>query len=313
MSLSVRVAAALGAVVLVALAGCIPGAPINVKTTTVAHAIESLPGVTTVTVDSQERTQYTAARSDVYAGLSAAATADEVGSILTAFAAANRDTGPADVSSRLRLIVDNSANQIDLEFAALTEAQAAAAAEAWLDLRDSYDSAALHIFGPDELAVGVTVMLGGEPSVERDLGALYSARDVATSVGPVTDFTAVDGKFGASGALPNDAWLALAQKIAGLVEVSGQYYGDDNSFGFKADYVATDAATQRRVAALVPAGDAVEIEFRTDDGTAVFFATASCERYLGLDAADPSRALLEAWADDGRTLVDGSTVASCFS
>lgn len=306
-------ASAVVVALLVALAGCIPGAPLNVKTTAVADAIRDLPGVTSVTVDSQEETHYTAARSDVYAGLSADATADQVAAILAAFAAANRDTGTDVVGSRLRLIVDSSANQIDLEFNALTDEQASAVATAWLGLRDSYESAALHISGPDELEVGATVMLGGEPSVERDLGALYNARDIATSVGPVTDFTAIDGNFGASGALPDDAWLTLAQAIAGLVDVSGQYYGDDNSFGFKADYDATDAALQQQVVALVAPGNSVDIEFRTEDGTAAFFVTASCERYTGLDAADPSRALLEAWAADGRTLVDGSTVAACFS
>ena len=80
MSLPARTAALLAALVLAGcgLAGCVPGAPVTVKTTTVAEAIRQLPGVTDVTVDSQESTYYTAPRSDVYAGLTADASADDV-------------------------------------------------------------------------------------------------------------------------------------------------------------------------------------------------------------------------------------------
>src|SRR4051812_7723551 len=115
-------ALALGLLLLIALAGCIPGAPVSVKTAAVADGIRELPGVTDVTVDAQESTYLTAPRSDVFAGLTADASVDDVAAILSAFAAANRSTGTGTVSSRLRLILGTSADQVDLELAGLTDA-----------------------------------------------------------------------------------------------------------------------------------------------------------------------------------------------
>ena len=306
-------ALAVAAALLASLAGCVPGAPVNVKTAAVAKSIDSLPGITQVTVDSQEASYYTAARSDVFADLATDATAAQVARILDAFAQENRRLGTDVVSSRLRLIVGSSANQLDLEFAGLTDAQATASADSWFALREQYQTALLHLSGPDDLTLDVTVTLGGEPSVERDLAALEQARDLETALGPVSYFTAVDGNFGASRGLPDDAALDLARAVAALIEVSGEYYGDEDSFGFKADFVPSDTALQQQVAALVAPGVAVDIAFRTADGTAVFLNTASCNAYAGLSADDPSVALLAFWAADGRTLVDGSSVASCLA
>jgi hypothetical protein len=58
----------------------------------------------------------------------------------------------------------------------------------------------------------------------------------------------------------------------------------------------------------------VNDEVESIDGvTGITFTNVDCGPYPNLVEAEPSRTLLQYWARDGRTLLDGSSAASCFA
>ena len=320
-------AIALAAFAVAGLSGCVGGGPVATKTDAIAGQLKSLPGVTATDTAFNEHTVTSDPHSLITLTLDPAVTADEVATIIAAFAKANTDTGLDELSSELNLAAGE--DTLDLLYAPITDAQVKTLAGSWTDLRGTYASTALGMIiasGSDyvvNLAVGL-----GKSSFEGDLTALQAARGELEPLGDVGRYEQSDGRFAASSGLPDDAALSLLIAIDSVLaadgtdpDLHGEYDGLSTSFSLTAKVAdSTDAASglnaaaTRLVAALPAAADGITIAFLAADGAPVaFFDDRSCDAYVGLEAADPSRKLLEYWGATGRTLLDGSTVASCFS
>ena len=257
---------------ILALTGCVGDAfPILVKTERVADDLRELPGVIEVTTADGEESRYTPAISDVAVTVDPAADAAQLAVIIQTFARSNVATGTDVISSTLSLLAGGE-NQLWVTYAELSDEQGAALATEWVYLRSTYTSAKLTLSVGDstDYSVDLAVELGGQASFQRDATALVLARDVFASLGPVGEYTQVDGRFGATDALPDDAVLALLASIQNGADIAGaQYYGLDNSLG-----LLIDVADPQPVIDLVTAsGIPTTITFRLPDGTEVSHQT----------------------------------------
>ncbi len=327
-----RVAAALAIAAFAAsmLAGCVGAGPIATKTDAILQQISGLPGVVGSRTEFNEHTTTSDPHSMIELQVDPKATAAQVDAIIKAFAKANTETGLTLLSTELHLATKGGPDKLELLYAPITDAEATTLSDSWLDLRGRYASTDLGMIIASGTDYVVNLSLGlGKSNFDGDLIAMHDAQADFAALGDVGRYEQVDGRFAASGGLPNDT--ALSQ-LAGLhlvlaadgtdPDLRGEYDGLTTSFSLTAVVAqSTDAVTglnaaaARLVAALPAGGAPVSITFLSakDKSTVAFFDDRSCDSYAGLDAADPSRRLLEFWDQDGRTLADGSTVASCFS
>lgn len=255
-----------------ALTGCVADAfPVLVKTERVADDLRTLPGVLEVTTADGEKSAVTPAISDVAVTVDPEADAAQVAVIIQTFARSNASTGTAIVSSTLSLHAGGE-NQVWVTYPGLSDEEAAALATEWVYLRTTYASAKVTVTGDAaDYRVDLAVELGGQPSFQRDATALVLARDVFASLGPVGQYTQVDGRFGATGALPDDAVLALLAAIQGAADITGaQFDGLENSLGM----IVEAADPQPVIDLVVASGIPATITFRLPDGTEVEYPAA---------------------------------------
>ena len=299
-------AVAVALLVVLALSGCGPTGPLPMftKASTVADAVSGLPGVTEVQPTSVEETNYTAPAADLYVRVDDDISEAQLASVLTAFGDADRQSGQDVVFSRLDLYFgEDTTNEIVAENGVLTEEYAGQLATTIGQLRQDYDSAVLSV---DPTGWSLSLVLGGEPTLLRDLTALHDARELVEQLGTVRAFDEVDGRFRTEDGLPDDAWLAFLQGFAETVpDLRGVYYGQDQSFSLVTDELSTLAVLDAIPADAPP----FDIAFGDD----IFFDNRNCDAWYLLEADDPSIPLLTYWTADGRTLLDGSTAADCLS
>lgn len=322
---------AIGALAVATLAGCVGGdGPVETKTDSVLAAIANLPGVVGSSSTFNEHSITSAPHSLIELEVDPEATAVQVGVILKSFAKANTQTGLTVLSSELHLATHGGPDKLELLYAPITDAQAAALAEGWLDLRGRYASTDLGLVLAGGAGYVVNLAVGlGQSGFEASVAALQDARAVLGPLGDVGRYEQVDGRFAASGGIPDDTALTLLAAMNLLLgadgqdpDLRGEYDGGGNSFSLVADVAAsTDAATGlnaaivRTLASIPASGPGLAIEFHaaSDKHVVATFDDRSCDAYLGKTATDPNAALLLYWARDGRTLLDGSTAQSCLS
>ena len=212
----------------------------------------------------------------------------------------------------------------------ITDAETKALAAGWVGARGTYTATDLGmvVASGTDYVVNLKVALG-KSSFEGDLAALQAARAAFEPLGDVGRYEQTDGRFAASGGLPDDGALSLLVAIDSVLaadgtepDLRGEYDGLTTSFSLAAKVAeSTDAANglnaaaARLVTALPADGPGLAISFvaAKDNSAVAFFDDRSCDSYVGLAETDQSRQLLEYWGKDGRTLRDGSTVASCFT
>jgi hypothetical protein len=319
------------------LSGCLEFGAIAAKTDAIHEQLADLPGVTGSSVQVTENSAFSARRSAVYLDVSPDVTADQVVTMITTFAHANIETGVDKVSAELHLVLETATmrNELEVDYAGLTDETAAALGETWIDLLASADGASIVVAAATATghSVEVNLALGGEPTIERDLAALAGAADIFGRLGQIRRYSQDDGRFAATDDLPSDAAIAqLATVQAAAVSVGGDItaeYGGLAHQNFIKVIVpvaasAVDAATglptsietvvDSVTADAFPMLFTVNDEVESIDGiTGITFTNADCGPYPTLIEIEPSRTLLQYWARDGRTLLDGSTVASCFT
>lgn len=330
------VAAALAVVSVVALTGCIEFGEVAAKTDKVNNQVKDLPGVTASSVETTEKSAFSGRRSAVYLDVAEGITADQVGTIITTFAHANRETGTDKVSTELHLLRETATmrNELQVQYAPLTDATATALGDTWVDLLGSTDGASITVaYASSGYDVDLNVDLPGDPTIQRDLDALANAGTYFDKLGPIHSYNEADGRFSATGGIPGpDAITQLAYLQAAAVavggDITGAYYGPSelNSLKVTVPVAASTVdpanglpTSLETVVDAVPAG-AFPVVFTVNDEnpsidgvTGIEFTNAKCDGYATLVSLEPSRTLLLYWARDGRTLINGSTVESCFS
>jgi len=314
-----------------ALAGCDAlGGPVTDKTNAILKQLSALPGVVASTSTQGERSLSSEPHSELKLEVAADATAAQLDKIVTTFAHANVETGLDKVVSELDLAAQGTTDTLQLLYGKISDAQATTLADSWLDLRGRYTSTALGLVissGTDYI-VNLSVGLG-QSSFEGDLTALHDAQADFAKLGDVGRYDQVDGRFAASGGLPDDTMLAQLVSIEAVLtadgtepDLRGEYDGLTTSFSLVAAVAdSTDAGNGLNAAAVrlldtIPAaGAGITVKFvsATDRHEIATFDDRSCDSYVGLAAGDPSVQLLAYWARDGRTLRDGSTAESCNS
>lgn len=312
------------------LAGCVSAGPIATKTDAILQQIIDLPGVVGSSSKFNEHTITSDPHSIIELQVDPKVTAAQVDAIIKAFAKANTETGLTLLSTELHLATKGGPDKLELLYAPITDAEASTLADSWLDLRGRYASTDLGmiIASGTDYVVNLSVGLG-ESTFDGDLTAMHDAQADFAVLGEVGRYEQADGRFAASGGLPDDTALTQLASLNLVLaadgtdpDLRGEYDGLDTSFSLIAVVAeSTDAATglnaaiTRTLDSVPAAGAGIAIEFHsaTDQHVVATFDDRSCDSYIGLAATDPTRQLLVYWARDGRTLRDGSTAESCFA
>lgn len=323
-------AVAIAALAASALVGCIAAGPVTSKTNAILDELRNLPGIVDANTTVNEQSRRSKPHSMIELKLDPDATVAQVATIVTTFAHANVTTGLDVLSSELHLVVNGGPDTLELLYADISDTQATTLAQSWFDLRGRYTSTDLAMLIGSSTGYVVNLSVGlGQSTFEGDVTALHDAQGDFAKLGDVGRYDQVDGRFAASAGLPSDDDLRLLVALDAVLAADGQepdlrgeYNGLDTSFSLVAtvaestdEATGLNAAAVRMLAAIPPAGMGVSIAFHSaaDQHEVVNFDDRSCDSYVGLPEADPSRQLLELWAQDGRALRDGSAVASCFA
>lgn len=318
------------------LAACFDLNAVGRKTEAIYDQLKDLPGVVDGSIEVTETSAFSPRRSAVYLYVADDLTADQAVDIITTFAHANIETGVKPVSAELHLIDETSLirNELQVDYAPLTDATAAALGETWVELLGSTDGASITVAAAvSGYDVTANVDLPGEPTIERDLADLAEAGAIFDRIGPIKTYTQADGRFSAYAGLPGEEALAqLATLQAAAVAAGGDItaeYGGTTPQNFVKVIVPVAAATVdpanglpvtiESVVDAIPV-DAFPVLFHVNDEvesidgvTGITFTNVDCGPYPTLVSLEPSRTLALYWARDGRTLLDGSTIESCYS
>lgn len=321
-------AAAVAVLAAALLSGCVSGTAVATKSNAILKAVSELPGVVASSTAFNEHTVASDPHSRIDLEVSPDATAAQVGTIITEFAHANVKTGLELVSSELKLAVTGAPDTLDLLWSPITDTQATTLATTWIELRGHYATTTLGmtIASGDDYKVDLQVALH-DTSLNAELTAFHDAQQIYSTLGPVGRYE--NDSFAADNGLPDDAALTTLYNLNTVLTADGQdpklvatLDGLQNLFFVVATVAdSTDAATGlnaaavRAITAVPSTAPAISIEFKSagDASTIVKFDDSACDIYVGLPETDPARRLIELWAQDGRTLLDGSTVASCFA
>lgn len=321
--------------VTITLSGCIFNREMETKTLSIAGQIEKMPGILEIEPTFREISLGQPRQSSIWLTLAAEVTEAEVLDILTAFSAANVASGIQPLSTKLTLRPEaedvSDWELLRLDLAEPSAQQLSDLARTWFELRTRYANTDVALirsnYRQHPWGFEVSIRMPEGSTVMAELAAIRDVSGLFADIGPVTKLFAVKGGFTVERSLPSESTLALAESIAateGLSKLSGTFFGEE-MFDLDArmseesglvDFAIGVSPVMARVVDLVPSGTVpVRFSFRLGDARerTAFFYNESCERYRELPASDQSRALLLYWARDGRTLLDGSTAASCFA
>lgn len=323
------------AIATLSLSACLDLNAVERKTQTIYDQLKGLPGVVDGSIEVTETDTFSPRRSAVYLDVSDDLTGEQAADIITTFAHANIETGIEPVSAELHLVNETPLirNELDLDYAPLTDATATALGETWVDLLTSTDGASITLtYASTDYDVTVNVDLPGDPTIERDLADLASAGEIFDRIGPIKTYNQADGRFSAFEGLPGeDAIAQLATIQAAAVAAGGDIEGEysapsDQNYLTVIVPVAKAAVdpanglpvTIEAVVDSIPAGAfpvlfSVNDEIASIDGvTGITFTNVSCDAYADPITVEPTRTFALYWARDGRTLLDGSSMESCF-
>lgn len=318
------------------LTACFDLNAVGRKTEAIYDQLKDLPGVVGGSIEVTETSAFSPRRSAVYLDVSDDLTGTQAADIITTFAHANIETGIEPVSAELHLVNETSLirNELDLDYAPLTDATATALGETWVDLLGSTDGASITVAAAaTDYDVAVNVDLPGEPTIERDLADLASAHEIFDALGPIKTYNQADGRFSGFQGLPGEDALdqlrtIQAAAVAAGGDITGEYSApNDQNFLTVIVPVAAAAVdpanglpvTIEAVVDSIPAGAfpvlfSVNDEIESIDGvTGITFTNVSCDAYANPVTVEPTRTFALYWARDGRTLLDGSSMESCFS
>lgn len=317
------------------LSGCLNGYGTEERGASIARELGDMPGVLEVEASFKEPVLGVSPYSAVWISLTGDVTEPQVLDILTTFSGANLAAGTEHVSTSLQMRIEtddvNVTERLELDFAEPNSQLLAGVVRAWFDLRGRYVDTRVGLIkqflGSNPAGFEVTIDMPEGSTAASELEAIRDVSSVFTDIGRVTQLFMVDGRFKASSGLPSEATIAAAESMVateGITDLRGQFYGDEIAH---LDARMSDPPGPLDPAAGIPSALVQAVDLITGDESAMsvafqigddpnvewFFRNDSCEQYSELSDDNESRALLLHWARDGRTLLDGSTAASCFS